>query len=91
LQHSQGQDEETKARRAALARALDTLPARERKILETRRLSEPPMTLHELSRALGVSRERIRQVEQRAVARVQSVAQSILMGMARGGGEMAAA
>ena len=45
---------------------LDKLPARDREILVARRLSDPALTLEALSQKYGVSRERVRQIEERA-------------------------
>jgi RNA polymerase sigma-32 factor len=59
-------------RQAALSEALNTLSARERAILEARMLADEPKTLDELSRDYRISRERIRQIEQRAFERVKS-------------------
>ncbi len=58
-------------RRAALSEALDGLPARDRAVLEARYLADEPKTLDELAREHRVSRERIRQIEQRAFDRVK--------------------
>jgi RNA polymerase sigma-32 factor len=58
-------------RRGWLTLALDRLPARERRILEARQLAEAAMSLEELGRELGVSKERVRQLEQRALRRLQ--------------------
>ncbi|MCG5243896.1 RNA polymerase sigma factor RpoH [Azospirillum doebereinerae] len=58
-------------RRSALLRAaMDVLNERERDILTSRRLSEKPLTLEDLAVRYGVSRERIRQIEERAFAKV---------------------
>jgi RNA polymerase sigma-32 factor len=46
------------------------LDDRDRRILEERILSEEPRTLQELGEAFGVSRERVRQLEARLVARL---------------------
>ena len=59
-------------RQAALWEALNVLSARERAILEARMLADEPKTLDELAREYRVSRERIRQIEQRAFERVKS-------------------
>jgi RNA polymerase sigma-32 factor len=64
--------DELQARRELLNRALKTLNARERRILEARRLQDQPLTLEELSKEYGVSRERIRQVEVRAFEKLQT-------------------
>ncbi|MBR0733204.1 RNA polymerase sigma factor RpoH [Bradyrhizobium japonicum] len=58
-------------RRAALSEALKVLSARERAILEARMLTDEPKTLDDLAREHRVSRERIRQIEQRAFERLK--------------------
>ena len=58
-------------REAALSEALELLSARERTILEARMLADEPKTLDELARQFRVSRERIRQIEQRAFRRLR--------------------
>src|ERR1700739_3395665 len=59
-------------RKAALSEALKLLSARERAILEARMLTDEPKTLDDLAREYRVSRERIRQIEQRALERLKS-------------------
>lgn len=63
--------EEMEMRHAYLMNAMKKLNDRERRIFEARRLSEEPLTLEELSKEFGVSRERIRQIEVRAFEKVQ--------------------
>ena len=46
--------------------ALKNLDERERRILTQRRLVDDPLTLDQLSKSFGISRERVRQVEVRA-------------------------
>ena len=58
-------------RRALLEQAMGALNDRERDILTKRRLTEPSVTLEDLSTAYGVSRERIRQIEVRAFEKLQ--------------------
>src|SRR5579885_249407 len=58
-------------RRRWLALALERLPERERRILLARQLAEDAITLDELGRELGVSKERVRQLEQRALNRLR--------------------
>jgi RNA polymerase sigma-32 factor len=58
-------------RRKALGEALTVLSDRERRIFEARRLVDEPITLHDLAAELGVSRERVRQIEAHAFAKVQ--------------------
>jgi RNA polymerase sigma-32 factor len=52
--------------RLALQSAMDTLTGREQRIVEARILSEEPCTLQALGREMGVSKERVRQLEVRA-------------------------
>lgn len=49
-----------------LRRHLSDLPERDREILRARRLSDPVATLEVLSQKYGISRERVRQIEERA-------------------------
>jgi len=52
--------------------ALAALPDRERQIIEQRILGEPPRTLQEIAIELGISRERVRQLEQNALRRLKA-------------------
>ena len=52
--------------RGALGEALASLSARERRIVEARMMSDEPCTLEQLGREMGVSKERVRQLEARA-------------------------
>ena len=54
-----------------LAEALNELSARERLIILKRRLNEEGATLEQLGRILGVSKERVRQLEHRALKKLQ--------------------
>jgi RNA polymerase sigma-32 factor len=58
-------------RRGLLQHGLQALNERERHILSERRLKDDPMTLEDLSRIYGVSRERVRQIEARAFEKLQ--------------------
>ena len=64
-------EEQADNRRKALGDALSVLNERERRIFEARRLADDPITLEELAEEFGVSRERVRQIEVRAVEKVQ--------------------
>ena len=59
--------DEIAQRRKLLGEALARLNEREREILTERRLRDEPLTLEDLSRRFHVSRERIRQLEVRAI------------------------
>ncbi len=63
--------QESGQRRDLLAAAMERLNEREQDIIRKRRLSEPVVTLEELSQEYGVSRERIRQIEMRAFEKLQ--------------------
>ena len=58
---------------AGLSQALESLDARSRRIIEARWLNEGgSATLHELADEFGVSAERIRQIEQKAMSKMQT-------------------
>ncbi|MBR0707966.1 RNA polymerase sigma factor RpoH [Bradyrhizobium liaoningense] len=59
--------------KAALSEALASLSSRERTIIEARCMAEEPRTLDDLAATFGISRERIRQIEQRALQRLKSM------------------
>ena len=65
------QKQELNQRQALLKNALHVLDEREKEILYDRRLIDEPKTLEELSQKYKVSRERIRQIENRAFEKVQ--------------------
>ncbi len=54
-----------------LVEALRELPQREQTIIRKRRLTENGATLEELGRVLGVSKERVRQLEHRALTKLR--------------------
>ncbi len=54
-----------------LAEAMGELSSRERAIIRQRRLQEEGATLEELGRELGVSKERVRQLEHRALVKLR--------------------
>jgi len=55
-----------------LKKHLAALPERDREILIARRLSDPVLTLEQLSEKYGISRERVRQIEERAFEKLRS-------------------
>jgi len=63
--------DEMALRRKLLGEAMTRLNEREREILRERRLRDEPLTLEDLSRRFHVSRERIRQLEVRAVDKLK--------------------
>ena len=65
-------DESEKLKNEGLARALRSLDERSRRIIRARWLSESqPRTLHELADEFGVSAERIRQIEAKAMQKMK--------------------
>ena len=58
--------EEFEAQYSVMREALESLNLREQRIIHARRLTEPALTLEDLSEEFNVSRERIRQIEVRA-------------------------
>jgi RNA polymerase primary sigma factor len=62
-------------RREDIQRALDSLPERERKVIELRfgLTGAQPCTLEEVGRAFGVTRERIRQIENNTLKRLETL------------------
>ncbi|MBC8337568.1 MAG: RNA polymerase sigma factor RpoH [Rhodospirillales bacterium] len=67
--------EELSHHSAILRQAMQGLPDREREILAERRLSDNPLTLEDLGKRFGISRERVRQLEVRAFDKVQAAVQ----------------
>ena len=63
-------DDERRWRLSLVERALATLDPREQAIVRARNLAAEPATLDDLSRRFGVSRERVRQLEERALAKL---------------------
>ncbi|HZT50336.1 MAG TPA: RNA polymerase sigma factor RpoH [Stellaceae bacterium] len=63
--------DEFQQRKERLGAALKTLNERERDIIVERRLKDDPSTLEELSHRYAVSRERIRQIEVRALEKLR--------------------
>ena len=65
------QKEEMDKRKDLLKDSIKILNDREREILYARRLNEEPITLENLSKKYKISRERIRQIENKAFEKVQ--------------------
>jgi RNA polymerase sigma-32 factor len=66
-----GDRHDSKARAAWLRESLEELNERERTIIHERRLREDGRTLEELGRRLGISKERVRQIEHRALQKLK--------------------
>ena len=73
LEHEQNE----RQRARGLAQALESLDARSRRIIEARWLTEKESaTLHELADEFGVSAERVRQIEAKALGKMTGVIQA---------------
>ena len=60
-----------KQRQDLLKDSIKILNDREREILYSRRLNDDPITLEDLSKKFKISRERIRQIENKAFEKIQ--------------------
>jgi RNA polymerase sigma-32 factor len=68
------EEETSRLRSAGLAQALEALDSRSRRIVEARWLAEKDAaTLHDLAAEFGVSAERVRQLEVKALAKMKGV------------------
>lgn len=65
--------EERQLLRERTAAALAALPERERRVITARILSDTPLTLREIADEFGISRERVRQLEQNALRRLKTM------------------
>ncbi len=72
--------DETTRQQSALRAALVVLTEREKRVFVARRLTEDTPTLEELGHTMGVSSERVRQLETRAFAKVKRAAWQHLKG-----------
>ncbi len=67
------EDLEQEADRAArLEAAMNTLDSRERRIIEARYMNDEPLQLQELGEELGVSKQRVYQLEHRAIEKLRA-------------------
>ncbi len=73
------ENEELTMRWALLHAALDRLNERERRILTDRFLNDPPSTLARLGRQYDISRERVRQIEARALEKIRESIKSAVL------------
>ncbi len=65
------QSDEMEQRKDLLQNSIKVLNEREKKILYSRRLTDEPVTLDELSKKYKISRERVRQIENKAFEKLQ--------------------
>ena len=66
------EQQEATYRHQRLHNAIVALNPRERQIFIARRLTDEPLKLEQLAAEYGISRERVRQIEQRAFEKVKS-------------------
>ena len=59
-------------RKNLLEKAMSVLNSREKQIIKLRKLSEKPKKLEELSKQFEISRERVRQIEEKAMEKLQN-------------------
>jgi RNA polymerase sigma-32 factor len=64
-------DERSAQTRAEIESFLEEIPAREQIIVRERWLSETPTTLQRLGERFGISKERVRQLEERTIAKLR--------------------
>ena len=64
--------DELKHRRQLFIKALNILNPREKEIIKLRKLKEKPLKLEELSKIFKISRERVRQIEEKALEKLQN-------------------
>ena len=69
----QGQDQSLRVR--LLGEALGKIGERERAIIELRHCGDEPRTLREVGEILGLSRERVRQLENKAMLKLRRLVQ----------------
>jgi len=65
------QNQELEEKRDLLKDAIEILNDREKEIINLRRLTDEPATLEELSKKYKISRERVRQIENKAFEKLQ--------------------
>ncbi|MBF0444573.1 MAG: RNA polymerase sigma factor RpoH [Magnetococcales bacterium] len=63
--------EQNQIKKDSVAKALACLNAREKSIINWRLLAEPPLTLETIGEKLGISRERVRQLEKKSLERMK--------------------
>ncbi len=64
-------NDELNYRRTLFTKALNVLNEREKEIIKLRKLKDNPLKLEELSKKFKISRERVRQIEEKALEKLQ--------------------
>jgi RNA polymerase sigma-32 factor len=65
------ESEQERLKRESVAKALSSLNEREKSIISWRLLADPPLTLEVIGEKLGISRERVRQLEKKSLERMK--------------------
>ncbi len=68
------EDQEMERRKIILAKAIQTLNPREKEVIVERRLAANPVTLTKLAERYGISTERVRQIEAKAMHKLSQTA-----------------
>ena len=63
--------DELNYRRSLFSKAFEVLNEREKEIIKLRKLNENPLKLEDLSKKYKISRERVRQIEEKALEKIQ--------------------
>ena len=63
---------DTQTRSRWLTEAISDLSPREQQIIRQRRLTDETVTLEDLGKEFGISKERVRQLEQRAMGKLRA-------------------
>ena len=69
--------DELKYRKKIFEQAIEILNEREKEIIKLRKLQEKPVKLEELSKKFNISRERVRQIEEKAFEKLQKQVSAI--------------
>ena len=69
--------DELKFRRSVFLKALEVLNEREKQIIKLRKLRDNPLKLEDLSKKYKISRERVRQIEEKALEKLQKAVLNI--------------
>ncbi len=69
--------DELKYRKKIFEQALEILNEREKEIITLRKLQDKPVKLEELSKKFNISRERVRQIEEKAFEKLQKQVSAI--------------
>ena len=81
IEEDLGNKEDFAVKKRLLSKALETLSDREKTIIQKRFLTEEPVTLEDLGIEFNISRERIRQIENKAFEKISKYVKAEALGM----------